>query len=420
MKTNPIFSTEDILSDSTELASNEHNPVQNPVVQLNIIRKITEHYYHDAQVLALNNSVGRCYTDHNICHVEMVASKAKEAADKIVLSMEYRPTENNKTDSISLNSRIDVCTLNSAAISHDTGMAGLGYALSHVKEDNGIYQKDSLGHYVLHAENQDDFNEIRKNHSLNSAINVLKNRKEYLSAGFSDFQVDKIASECMAHSKSSSGVKSLNSRADWSDCFDRIDSAIIAYNNDHPAENIFFDRAHFEKSDEELGSLAAESLALRIGDVSRDSGPSAIAQSGEKVYVDRMTLNNRGGIWPAEVKNAVITIGDSKDMISSMKSRQVHAGEQNIVRNHCSVSHNLQILHIVTVADGVSAPKCTQESIADHLGELASAPNEKFDVTVYFVKPCDDYAKESYEQFRDDASVRFRNVNIHYPWDKED
>ena len=322
---------------------------------------------------------------------------------------------------IAIRANVEKTTLLGASLSHDTGMAGNGYALLYkIIGGHKEYSKGRDGKYIIRVEDNTNFGEVRANHTLNSALNILQNRIVFNAAGYTDQQIDKMAVECMAHSKSNSGIMNLNNRADWTDCFDRISAAVDAYNKDHPGETISFNRDAFEFDGKELEFLAAETFSLRVGDVSRDSGPRAKSQSGEIVYVDRKTLVDTAGSWPRELEGAEITIGKNKDPINHLKSRQVHAGEQNITGNQCYIGKNGRFTHKITVADGVSAPKCTQESIGDHLGELATAKDEQFDVTVVFEKSCNPYAEESYEQFRDEAAIKYGNVDIHYPWDKED
>ena len=420
---------------SSELPSDRGDPPQeydgvNPETAYKV-RDITAAYYEQAGDLARSDKVGRVFTDHKEDHVEMVADKSIEAGDAIKTAVENGGLRRiNEEGRVAFSSDIDKMSLEGAALSHDTGMAGNGYELTPILDEKGIQAKDEHGQklfeknpdgsYVVQPESNKDFNVVRDNHSLNSAINVLANRDQYKAAGYSDVQVDKMAAECMAHSKSSSGVSDLNSKANWSDCFDRIDSTVTAYNSDHPDAPISFDRSSFEGDDKQLESLATETFALRIGDVSRNSGPEAEAHSGEAVYVDRSTINDHAGSVEGELKNANITIGENGDPIENIKSRQVHVGEQNIIDNHTYVGDNGNLAHEVTVADGSSAPKCTQEALNDHLGELASAKDGEFDVDISFDRPCDEYAKESYEKFRDEAAGKYDNVNIHYPWDKEE
>ncbi len=395
------------------------------------VRDINSSYYEQAGELAKNNLDGRTFTDHRQEHVEMVSDKSLEGAYAIKEAVDRGGLgQNSKEGRVRLSSDIDEKTLEGAALSHDTGMRGEGYALTPALDESGkqckdergkkLYEKDESGNYVIHPVDNNSFNEIRENHSLNSAITVLENRNQYKDAGYTDEQIDKMAAECMAHSKSSSGVSDLNSKDDWTDCFDRMDAAIEAYNKDHSNSPISFNRTLFESDNNKLGSLASETFALRVGDVSRNSHADAKAQSGEGVHVDRTTIDDRAGSIEGELKNAKITIGENGNSVDKPKSRQVHVGEQNISDNHTFVNEEGILTHEITVADGTSAPKCTQEALKDHLGELASAKDESFDVNIIFDKTCDEFVKESYEDFRINAKKRYPNVTISYPWDNEE
>ena len=178
-----------------------------------------------------------------------------------------------------------------------------------------------------------DYSQVRINHGLNSTIIVLQNRKQLKELGYSDIEVDEIATICMTHFISTSGVIDLNSKHNWSECFLRINSAIYAYNNDNKNCHISFNKEPL-KTDEHLSILATEALAIRLRNVSRDSGPNAESQSDEIVYVNRDSFNHNGDSIEAELKNAQITIGSSNTSITFLKSKQVHAGEQNIIFNN--------------------------------------------------------------------------------------
>lgn len=67
----------------------------------------------------------------------------------------------------------------------------------------------------------------------------------------------------MAHFISTSGIKDVNSKEDWKECFNRIDSAIIAYNFDHLDLPIFYERNLLEK-DNRLSTLATEVIGIRL------------------------------------------------------------------------------------------------------------------------------------------------------------
>ena len=66
---------------------------------------------------------------------------------------------------------------------------------------------------------------------------------------------------------------------------------------------------------------------------------------------------------------------------------------------------------------------CTQEAVNDHLGELASVKDEKFDVAVVFTQfssEDEDYFRNSWEDFRLQAAQDYPNVTVRFPWDKEE
>lgn len=221
------------------------------------VRDIVRHYYVQSADLARGSEIGRVYTDHKLKHIEMVAEKSLEVGEAVRTAVLTGNLGSSSGEGrIAFTADIDEMTLEAAALSHDTGMNGGGYALEPAYGENGKQLKDEKGKkmfarnddgsYLARPESDSDFDEVRSNHSLNSALNVLVNRELYREAGFTDEQIDKIAAECMAHSNSGSGVPNLNSREDWADSFDRIDSTVKAYSLDHPDAQIFFNRSSLE------------------------------------------------------------------------------------------------------------------------------------------------------------------------------
>ena len=390
-------------------------------------------YYEKSLDVTANSPEGRYYTDHKSAHATMVCEKSLEVGDAIREAVTAGGMGGDaQKGRVALSGDIDREMLEGAALCHDIGMSGSGYATTPVLDKDGevvtdkngrtVYEMDEQGHFVMHAEDNDNFNEIRTNHSMNSGLYVLVNRQGLRDAGYSDEQIDAMAVACMAHSKSNSGVRDLNSLKDWVTCFDRLDSLVLAWNRDHADETISFDRSPFEKSSDKLGALASETLALRVGDVSRDSGPDAEAQSGEKVHVDRSTVDDHGGTIAREVKDAKVIIGEQGDLMDDEKNKQVHIGEQNIRENHTFVNDAGDLTHEIQVSDGCSAPRCTQQAVDDHLGEFYSARDEHFDVNVlfdHFDASDKDFFEDSWEDFRTQAAQDYTNITIHYPWDQE-
>lgn len=417
------------LSSAGTVKEKEHSE-KNRLEKADGVKEITKPYYEDAKELAQKSEVGSCFTDHTEAHVEQVEKKSREAAnalEKAIQNGKFQK-ESDDPDHIQFVGDVDKDVLSAAALSHDTGMRGDGYAVRTYKENGEIqFVKDADGKIIVDEVDNKDFDQVRSNHSLNSAINILADREKYKELGYTDEQVDMMAAECMAHSKSSSGVQNLNSRKDWEKCFDCIDSAWDQYKKDHPGDYVDFDRTRFENDDKKLGQLATATLALRVGDVSRDSGPEAKSQSGEEIHVNRETINDAGGSIKNEVGSAEVTKGNPHKKLDLpedklTKAKQVHIGEQNITENHTICKEDGTVVHEIRVNDGTSAPACTAEAISDHIGEFESAKGAEFTIEVTFDKPCaSDKEKQAYEDLRDKVEAKpDNNITIIYPWDKED
>lgn len=396
------------------------------------VTEIVKPYYDEqVEVSLMGDGSGRYFTDHKIDHANSVAAESVEIGDAINEALDEGGMQiGNVTSDTVVFGKTSHKTLIGAGISHDTGMCGYGYSLVELRDADGkslrdengnkLYEKTDDGLYVMKKIDLDDFWTIRSSHSMNSALIMLINRDSYKKAGFTDREIDMMTAECFAHSKSNSGVTNLNSRESWVLCFDRIDSLVSVYNSENNGTKISFDRKPFESDDELLSSLASETLAIRVGDVSRNSRPDAEAQSGEEVHVDRSTINDMGGTVAEEVEDAVVTIGDDNDPVYSEKDKQVHAGEQNITDNQTVTNDEGGLTHIITIDDGCSAPASTQEAVKDHLGEFASAAEGEFVVEMkfnHFDSEANDFFTGSYEEFRTEAEDSYDNVTIVYPWD---
>ena len=391
-------------------------------------------YYEASIEVAVNSpEIGRDFTDHKIKHAMMVVEKSIEFAEVLRLALEAGTIPTYVGEGmVGFSAEINPWVMAGASIFHDTGMCGIGYCPVPLTDEQGVNLKDEAGRTLLTRESddrilmirvdRDDFKTVRTYHSLNSAMFVLLSREALLEVGYTDLDVDMMAAACQAHSKSSSGVRNISSRADWAYCFDMLDALVYAWNTDQPEKPVSFDRTPFETPDSDaLNRLVSITLSLRVGDVSRDSEPDAEVQTGETVHVDRSTLNDMGGSWEAELENAVITIGVNNDPVPSLKGRQVHAGEQNIVENNSYLNQEGIVTHQIVVEDGCSAPKCTQISVNDHLGEFGSAPEGKFAIDIRFRQfedTEDEFFRKSWDEFRIQAMKDYHNITIVYPWDQ--
>ena len=171
--------------------------------QADIIWEVNKRFYQEAELLAKKSEDGRAYTDHNRDHVFMVAEKTNEASDALKKDTTIKLV--NPIGHIAIRANVEKTTLLGASLSHDTGMAGNGYALLYkIIGGHKEYSKGRDGKYIIRVEDNTNFGEVRANHTLNSALNILQNRIVFNAAGYTDQQIDKMAVECMAHSKSNS------------------------------------------------------------------------------------------------------------------------------------------------------------------------------------------------------------------------
>ncbi len=355
------------------------------------------------------------FTNHLEEHVLMVNDKTIEIMNTFEKAIKKGTFQKDNTfsrnskDSNRLNfgiGSINKPTIVIASIYHDAGMKSGGYIVDKegmvVLDENGKPKKATNG------------NDIRKNHALNSAIILLVDRDLWNNA---DVDVDTACLLCFAHSKSTSGVKDLSSKSDWLNGFDKLERVIKAYNSEHE-KKIYFNREKFVKDENLFKSLITSSLAVRLGDVSRDSGKHAKAQNGGEIVVYKSTVNSLANDAPGEAQNAKV-YNYRTGFVKSLFSRQVHIGEQNNVLNHTYIDENDKVYHEMTIDDGNYAPYSTFQNIIEHCGEIESAPDADIYIRILFNNNVTPYYRKIYNQMRQDYCEKKGNkaVKIMFQWE---
>ncbi|MBR4641664.1 MAG: HD domain-containing protein [Selenomonadaceae bacterium] len=343
---------------------------------LDTIKNISAEYYANGKARAWQFVELRTYSDHGTHHAALVAIKSKEAADAI---------ERAGFGNVWYSS-IDRLELEVAAIMHDTGMDG--------------------GKFKTYT----DGNTLRKDHSLNSAIHVLENREAIATLGVN---VDAVALDCMGHSKSCSGVRDLTSREQWTDCFNRIDSAVELYNQKFPNAQIYFDKSTWTNGDtyqkpseknpkqlveiynfnrETLARSAATIAALRLGDANREAAQFPYTQGGETIEVDFDSYVTPAKTWRDEIAKAKIFMIDENGTRTSLLTQGVDtngfgrmymSGEGNLSMSCEFNSKTQNVREVFKVLHGTSFPLSTQECIEERLGELDTM--KKFPVEAHII-----------------------------------
>lgn len=319
-------------------------------------KNLSAKYYANAKQRVFEFVELRTYSDHGTHHAALVAVKSQEAADAIERANFGNPYY----------SSIDRIELQVAALMHDTGM------------DGGTFKTYSDG------------NALRKDHSLNSAIHILENRAAIAALGVN---VDMIALDCMGHSKSCSGVRDLTSHEQWSDCFNRIDSAVELYNKKYPAAQIYFDKSTWTTGEtytnkqgvevykfnrETLARSAATIAALRLGDANREESQFPYTQGGEKIEIDFDSYVTPAKTWKDEVQRAKIFIINDEGKRTSLLSgiddkgygRMYLSGEGNLSMSCVYNPETQAVCEVFKIFRGKSFPLSTQNCIEERLLEL--------------------------------------------------
>ena len=316
--------------------------------------KIAEPYYLNGRYVALKYPELHNYSDHGVHHAELVAIKSQSAAKAINKAIKDNPKNKYYAE-------IDEVELQVAAIMHDTGM------------DGGSFK------------NYENGNLVRKDHSLNSAIHVLENREKIAEFGV---DVDAVAVDCMAHSKSCSGVRDLTSVEQWLKCFNRIDDAVKMYNEKYPDKKIYFDRRRWidngKINADYFAKTASIVAALRLGDANREAAEYPFNQSGSYIEVNFDSYVPNAETWQEEVKNADITLIDIYGNVNSIQNistdsegydKMYPTGEGNLSMDCVYNPKTQSIKEQFKIHHAMSFPLATQQCIEERLEELDTIKN---------------------------------------------
>ena len=372
------------------------------------LRKATRERYDENVSMAEKNESLRDYTDHGFEHRDQVIEKSRSAAT--ALSDEVK---SGNLDSGLYSSDVNYKDLNASAAYHDTGMGGEGL-ISYDKETGSFSEIEG-------DERSTEYGDaVRKNHPLNSSLNVLKDRESLESQGIN---ADKVALESFMHSKSASGVRDLTcetGEGSWDESLNKLDDAVAFYNEKHPGNEISFDRGSFD-----IKQARTESLALRIGDANRDTDYPGSLHSGERLQApslkEGLTAQDVSAAKNAEDEASCYDLATESGREVSDNSKRFVLGEGNIP--HCDAtfdSNSGQVRESILVRDGDFCPRCTQDAIRDRLGEIGTAQSpDSFGCDVNFgnSSPAEGSSERaSYERWADRVSSD-TGIKIHLPWE---
>lgn len=283
------------------------------------------------------------YCDHTEAHVLQVAFLSMNSLNTLNQSI---TSGNNASGKYGAISEVDYKTILVSGLAHDLGMA------AGVFDSNGNpinpavnswLEKDSNGKVELKSEiitssTKKVADVVRGNHTLNSALAVLKNRTLFEQMGVNP---DLVALLCFSHSKSNSGVVDLTSSPDWSFSIEKIQDAVNTYNEANPDSTIDFNTENLgaktnqkvttsqqkliDKSTEVYKTTAFDfldtfkqklstlGLSLRVGDAYVNKAKVILPEGQEvkwvykgKNYSSNMLVLTQSGVYMAYDPNATV------------------------------------------------------------------------------------------------------------------
>ena len=428
--------------------------------ELDELRDVASVHYENGKRLGDKVPEFNTYKEHHDIesgHIEKVRVKSLEAAD----ALEAHFSHNDYDGLYSPN--IDRRTIEVMSIYHDTGMDGnikaedyeteratfisdeaqrekyvsnaLAKKEKEVAETGKIFDRETEEKKANEKFEREGFeNHFRPNHSLESAIHVLRDRESISKLGVN---ADEVALGCLVHSKSNSGLRNIASEDDWRVAVGRLQNRVDEFNQSHPDEQIHFDSSFLLNKDdsfnqEKLSEMRSEAIVLRIGDANGHDTNSRTSQNGkaieftleEKNATDELPSDFESkfenGDYEAyflEVQSAAVKVdGVELNNANDPKgvSRMFAVGEGNFQSLNCEVEDSGTIKQNFELCDGNAFPLSTQHCIEERLGEYKTAQPMNYTPVVKLGKNCSNEVYESYLAFADrverDYNVRMEVV----------
>ena len=412
---------------------------------------VCSHYENAGQIGKINEKL-KFYKEHNNIetgHIYKTLEKTCETANDV--------EELFASDDFGglYSPYIDRKTLQMAALYHDTGMDG-NILAENYEEGLENYIKDAKGKNTekknktdeeLKKEYEDNF---RNNHSLQSAIHVLRDREKIQSMGVDP---DEVAIICFMHSKSCSGMKNLaDGGGKWLKSFEKIENEVDSYNKKHPEETITFNKKCLsnekgEIDEEKLARMRSSCICIRLGDADGHDYTTNETQGGRKIEIDEKTVNvdphdvRKSRIEAKEQCASLEECGNLKASLAQFEVRKmdIYEGGQKLTdendesgigriyavgeKNFKKLQTEVQtegdkkvLVHSVELTDGNKAPYSTMYCLEERVKEMAtfgSAPTpegkeegayQSFDKinmkqVIHIGKNCSEHVKREYSRY---------------------
>ena len=306
------------------------------------------------------------------------------------------------------------------------------------------YREEALATYKGETKDkflEDQFKEnIRKEHSLQSAIHVLKDKEKIIEKINKDVDVNKVALLCFVHSKSCSGINNFANDAQWKNAITILETE--ADKNGIITDFSFIRDKNGNIDQVKLAELKSAAAALRLGDACAHDCHSKTAQNGNSleanIYTWEMPSDNNyknylkeadpSGL-KAELRSAHVLYFDKnnhENLITDYEdpsgmARMYAVGEGNFKKINLANKDDNLCLNI-SLVQGNAFPLSTQKCIDERISEIKclkikDGKDEKVvptTITINLGSNVDKDVIESYEFYKKMRSKNGINVQVIY------
>lgn len=286
------------------------------------------------------------FPTHGFSHIRAVCNRSEKVANLI----------SGNNEDVKLYTRI-------AAEVHDTGMGGLPRLGANIEKDGSGTLKEFK-----------DGNQIRKEHSINSGVEVLRNTNSFKEMGIHSGMV---ALTAASHSKSNSGIYDMNNVNQWKTLSDKIEATcnsiaprMNTYEVDEMKEGIADMRSMFifngsewqiaSGRENDFETLKMSAISVTIGDAlshTAGTGEGFEAQNGDTYKFSNIPEGQSLGTLIDCLNNLSNKVANKQD-ISDMASIETKDIQQDFVNPQGEVVRT----DIMDGIKDVSAAFCLGES----------------------------------------------------------
>ena len=328
------------------------------------ISSLANQYYLKSEEFSKNTGAFAEYAEHKWAHIKKVYEKAVEAA------REFNAGAAEDGDYAPL-SDADIRVLKSAALYHDTGMDGDEENLRAILKSKGKTPTEVADMLVGDGMEK----QVRKNHSMSSALNVLKDRKAFISIGVDP---DMAALVCAIHSKSNSGVSNLRDAGQWNKLVGELSVAAKIRGVTFDTSKIVDQNGNVTETVRRRCSSLG--FCIRVGDANGHDMTDNELQNGSHRVLNKDAFKPGSGWWLSRNKSKEVKVNQvsivhpdgSSSTLDNPIGKTFAFGEGNI--RHMSMHREGDTMVEKIVVDRASfAPCSTMHCVGERAAELATA-----------------------------------------------